>query len=123
LSIFGNIGAVFAMGFVGVLFSSIMLVLPRILAPKKPNPIKNATFEAGQVPRGTGKMHFMMQYYAYLLMFVVFDVMAMFLYAWAVAYQPLALGQFSSWLMVIFVGALVVPMGLTVHMAGQRENW
>ena len=41
-------------------------------------------------------MHFMMQYYAYLLMFVVFDVMAMFLFAWAVAYQPLALGQFSS---------------------------
>ncbi len=38
-------------------------------------------------------MHFMMQYYAYLLMFVVFDVMAMFLYAWAAAYQPLALGD------------------------------
>ena len=68
-------------------------------------------------------MHFMMQYYAYLLMFVVFDVMAMFLFAWAVAYQPLALGQLSSWMMLVFVGALLIPMGLTVHMAGKREIW
>ena len=123
MAIFGDIGSVFVMGLVGVLFTSIMLVVPRLLAPKSPNPIKNATFEAGQVPRGRGKMHFMMQYYAYLLMFVVFDVMAMFLFAWAVAYQPLALGQFSSWLMVVFVGALLIPMGLTVHMAGKREIW
>jgi NADH-quinone oxidoreductase subunit A len=68
-------------------------------------------------------MHFMMQYYAYLLMFVVFDVMAMFLYAWAVAYQPLALGASSGWLMVAFVGALLLPMYLAVHMAGRREMW
>ncbi len=123
LAIFGNIGSVFAMGGVGILFTAIMLVVPRILAPKAPNPIKNTTFEAGQVPRGRGKMHFMIQYYAYLLMFVVFDVMAMFLFAWAAAYQPLALGQISSWVMLVFVGALVVPMALTVHMAGKREIW
>jgi NADH-quinone oxidoreductase subunit A len=123
LAIFGDIGSVFVMGLVGVGFSSIMLIVPRVLAPRSPNPIKNSAFEAGQVPQGKGKMHFMMQYYAYLLMFVVFDVMAMFLYAWAVAYQPLALGQFSGWLMVVFVGALLIPMGLTVHMAGRREIW
>lgn len=123
MAIFGNIGSVFAMGGVGILFTAIMLVVPRILAPKAPNPIKNTTFEAGQVPKGRGKMHFMMQYYAYLLMFVVFDVMAMFLFAWAAAYQPLALGSLSGWVMLIFVGALVVPMALTVHMAGKREIW
>ena len=95
MAIFGDIGSVFVMGLVGVLFTSVMLIVPRLIAPKSPNPIKNATFEAGQVPRGRGKMHFMMQYYAYLLMFVVFDVMAMFLFAWAVAYQPLALGASS----------------------------
>ena len=111
------------MGVVGVLFTSIMLIVPRILAPKHPNPIKGLPFEAGQVPRGRGKMHFMMQYYAYLLMFVVFDVMAMFLFAWAVAYQPLALSRLSSFMMLVFVGALLIPMGLTVHMAGKREIW
>ena len=38
-----------------------------------------------QMPTGEGRSHFMMQYYAYILMFVVFDVMAIFLYAWGTA--------------------------------------
>src|SRR3989475_2572116 len=111
------------MAVVGVVFTLPVIIIPKILAPHKPNPIKNLPFESGQVPAGKGKMHFMMQYYAYLLMFVVFDVMAMFLYAWAVAYQPLALGQYSSWVMVAFVGGLLLPMSFTVHMAGKREIW
>jgi len=123
VTVFGDIGSVFMMGLFGVAFTVPTLIIPRLLAPKNPNPIKNMPFESGQVPMGKGKMHFMMQYYAYLLMFVVFDVMAMFLYAWAVAYRPLALGQYSSWLMVAFVGGLLLPMALTVHMAGQREIW
>lgn len=123
MTVFGDIGSVFVMGVVGVAFTGIMLIVPRILAPKRPNPIKNTTFEAGQVPRGRGKMHYMMQYYAYLLMFVVFDVMAMFLFAWAAAYRPLALGPLSGWVILLFVGALLVPMTLTVHMAGRREIW
>jgi NADH-quinone oxidoreductase subunit A len=123
MAIFGDIGSVFVMGLVGVLFSGIMLIVPRFLAPKSPNPIKNSTFESGQIPRGKGKMHFMMQYYAYLLMFVVFDVMAMFLYAWAAAYQPLALGSSSGWVMTFFIGALLIPMAYTVYMAGRREIW
>jgi len=123
VTVFGDIGSVFMMGLFGVAFTVPTLIIPRLLAPKNPNPIKNMPFESGQVPVGKGKMHFMMQYYAYLLMFVVFDVMAMFLYAWAVAYRPLALGQYSSWLMVAFVGALLLPMALTVHMAGKREIW
>jgi NADH-quinone oxidoreductase subunit A len=123
VTVFGDIGSVFMMGLFGVAFTVPTLIIPRLLAPRNPNPIKNMPFESGQVPKGRGKMHFMMQYYAYLLMFVVFDVMAMFLYAWAVAYQPLALGQYSSWLMLAFVGALLLPMALAVNMAGKREIW
>jgi NADH-quinone oxidoreductase subunit A len=123
MTVFGDIGSVFMMGLFGVAFTVPTLIIPRLLAPRNPNPIKNMPFESGQVPVGKGKMHFMMQYYAYLLMFVVFDVMAMFLYAWAVAYRPLALGQYSSWVMVAFMGALLLPMALTVHMAGKREIW
>jgi NADH-quinone oxidoreductase subunit A len=121
--LFGDIGAVFAMGLIGAGFVVPTLVIPRFLAPHRPNPIKNAPFECGQVPVGKGKMHFMMQYYAYLLMFVVFDVMAMFLYAWAASYQPDVLGVASSWMMTIFIGALLIPMAFTVYLAGRREVW
>ncbi|MGP8126096.1 MAG: NADH-quinone oxidoreductase subunit A [Nitrososphaerales archaeon] len=121
--LFGDIGTVFVMGLVGVVFTVPVVVVPKLLAPKRPNPIKNAPFECGQVPVGAGKMHFMMQYYAYLLMFIVFDVLSMFLYAWAAAYKPLALGLSSDWMVTLFMGLLFVPMGFALYLAGKRELW
>ena len=123
MAFFGDIGAVFIMGVVGVSFTLPVVILPKLLAPKKPNPIKNLAFETGQVPVGARKMHFMMQYYAYLLMFIVFDVMAMFLYAWAASYQPLGLGLSSDWVLTLFMGMLFVPMGFALYLAGKRELW
>lgn len=123
MPLFGDIGNVFMMGLVGVLFTLVVMVVPKLFAPRRPNPIKNAPFECGQVPVGAGKMHFMMQYYAYLLMFVVFDVLAMFLYAWAAAYQSLGPGLSSDWALTLFVGMLFVPMGLALVLAGRRELW
>jgi NADH:ubiquinone oxidoreductase subunit 3 (subunit A) len=123
MAFFGDIGSVFIMGIVGVVFTLPVVLVPKLLAPRKPNPIKNLPFETGQVPIGAGKMHFMMQYYAYLLMFIVFDVMAMFLYAWAAAYRPLALGLASDWVLTLFMGMLFVPMGFALYLAGKRELW
>ena|SRR5271157_84566 len=123
MAFFGDIGSVFIMGVVGVAFTLPVIIVPKLLAPRRPNPIKNLTFEAGQVPVGAGKMHFMMQYYAYLLMFIVFDVMAMFLYAWAASYQPLSLGLSSDWVLTLFMGVLFVPMGFALYLAGKRELW
>ncbi|MBI3840737.1 MAG: NADH-quinone oxidoreductase subunit A [Thaumarchaeota archaeon] len=123
MPLFGDIGTVFLMGLVGVVFTLPVVLVPRLLAPRRPNPIKNAPFECGQVPVGAGKMHYMMQYYAYLLIFIVFDVLSMFLYAWAAAYKPLALGLTSSWLVTLFVGMLIIPMGFALVLAGRRELW
>jgi NADH-quinone oxidoreductase subunit A len=123
LVLFGDIGTVFVMGLVGIVFIVLIVGASRLLAPRKPNPIKNAPFECGQVPIGAGKMHFMMQYYAYLLMFIVFDVLSMFLYAWAAAYKPMALGLSSDWMVTLFMGMLFVPMGFAVYLAGKRELW
>lgn len=123
MPLFGDIGTVFLMGLVGVGFTILVVIAPRLLAPRRPNPIKNAPFECGQVPVGAGKAHFMMQYYAYLLMFIVFDVLAMFLYAWAAAYQPLGLGLASDLTLAVFMGMLFVPMGYALFLAGRRELW
>ena len=121
--LFGDYGAIFLMGLVGVVFTFPTVVVPMLLGPKRPNPIKNAPFECGQVPVGAGKAHFMMQYYAYLLIFIVFDVLSMFLYAWAAAYKPLALGLSSDWTLTLFMGMLFIPMGFALVLAGKRELW
>jgi NADH-quinone oxidoreductase subunit A len=123
MALFGDYGLVFLMGMVGVLFTVPVMIVPKLFAPKRPNPIKNAPFECGQVPQGAGKMHYMMQYYAYLLMFIVFDVLSMFLYAWAAAYKPLALGLPSDWMVTLFIGMLFIPMGYALVLAGRRELW
>ncbi len=61
------------------------LLISRMISPRKrSNPVKFLPMECGQVPSGEGRTHFMMQYYPYILMFVVFDVMAIFLYAWGI---------------------------------------
>ena len=121
--LFGDIGTVFIMGLVGVAFTLPVVIIPILFGPKRPNPIKNAPFECGQVPQGAGKMHFMMQYYAYLLMFIVFDVLSMFLYAWAAAYKPMALGLSSDWMLTLFMGMLFIPMAFALVLAGRRELW
>ena len=123
MALTGDIGLVFLMALVGVGFTALTLILPVLFSPKHPNPIKSLPFETGQVPQGAGKMHFMMQYYAYLLMFIVFDVLGMFLYAWASAYKPMALGLASDWTITLFIGMLFIPMAFALVLAGRRELW
>ena len=123
MAFLGDMGLVFVMGLVGVGFTVPVMIIPILFGPKRPNPIKNAPFECGQVPQGAGKMHFLMQYYAYLLMFIVFDVLGMFLYAWAAAYRPMALGLSSDWTVTLFMGMLFVPMAFALVLAGRRELW
>ena len=114
-------GMIIALAAFGVVAAAPMIVIPLIIAPKKPTPVKLSPFECGQVPIGEGKFHFMMQYYSYLLMFVVFDVLAMFLYAWGVS--SAGLGPQSSIIILMFLAIMFVPLGYAMHLAGRRELW
>ena len=105
----------------GVAAALPMLIIPFLFAPKKPTPIKLSTFESGQVPSGEAKVHLLMQYYAYLLMFAVFDVMAMFLFAWGTAYA--GLGPTSALNIIMFLFIIFIPMGYALRLAGRRELW
>ena len=70
----------------GLVASVPALIISKLISPRRRyNPVKFLPMECGQVPSGEGRTHFMMQYYAYILMFVVFDVMAIFLYIWGVS--------------------------------------
>jgi NADH:ubiquinone oxidoreductase subunit 3 (subunit A) len=62
-----------------------------ILAPKKPDPIKNSTYECGIETVGPAWIQFKAQYYIYTLVFLVFDVETVLLFPWAVAYSKLQL--------------------------------
>jgi NADH:ubiquinone oxidoreductase subunit 3 (subunit A) len=96
--------------FIGV-FAIIAFALPIIgltlswaIRPKKPNPAKNATYECGLETIGDTWVQFKAQYYLYALVFVVFDVEAIFIFPWAVAYNKLGLYALAE--MVLFVAIL-----------------
>ena len=97
------------------------IIIPVLFAPKRPNPIKSQPFESGQVPKGESRVHLMMQYYAYLIMFVVFDVVVMFMLAWSVAFARL--GLTSALVVLPFLIAIFIPMLYAKKLAGKREIW
>lgn len=73
------------------IFPIIALLIPRFLAPKKPNPIKLETYECGMETVGNTWIQFRVQYYIFALVFLVFDIETVFLYPWAVAFDQLPL--------------------------------
>ena len=72
------------------IFPALPLVLARVLAPRKPNDEKLATYECGMETVGETWVQFKVQYYLYALVFLIFDVEIIFLYPWAVAYDSLS---------------------------------
>ncbi len=81
------------------------LVMSWLIRPKKPNPAKNTTYECGMETIGDTWVQFKAQYYLYALIFVVFDVEAIFVFPWAVAYNKL--GLYALVEMALFVAILL----------------
>lgn len=73
------------------IFPGLALIIPRIIAPRKPNTLKNETYECGIETHGSTYIQFKVQYYIFALVFLIFDVELVFLYPWAVAFDLLPL--------------------------------
>ena len=112
---------IYMFGF-GILASVPALILSRLVSPRRRyNPVKFLPMECGQMPTGEGRSHFMMQYYAYILMFVVFDVMSIFLYTWA---SSLFLIPRAATLPIMaFLGIMFAAMGYALYLAGRKGIW
>jgi NADH-quinone oxidoreductase subunit A len=67
------------------------VIVNRLLGPQRPNPIKQQTYECGIETVGDTWVQFKVQYYIYALVFVVFDVEAIFLFPIAAAYDIIGL--------------------------------
>lgn len=90
------------------IFPALALVIPRIIAPRKPNTIKSQTYECGIETVGNTWVQFRVQYYIFALLFLVFDVEIVFLYPWAVAFDQLPL--FAVLEGVLFILMLVAGL-------------
>ncbi|PWH19171.1 MAG: NADH-quinone oxidoreductase subunit A [Anaerolineae bacterium] len=90
------------------IFPIAALIIPRILAPKKPNPLKTQTYECGIETVGDTWVQFKAQYYNFALVFLVFDVEIVFLFPWAVAFNQLPL--YGVIVGILFIEVLVIGL-------------
>ncbi len=83
-----------------------MLVFSRLVSPRRPYPEKLITYESGITPFMDANQKFSIRYYIVAMLFLIFDIEAVFLYPWAVAYNKIGLYGFVE--MVLFVLVLLV---------------
>ena len=118
----GNYSTVVLMFGFAIVAMAPALLISRMISPrKKSNPVKVLPMECGQVPSGEGRTHFMMQYYPYILMFVIFDVVAIFLYAWGSAL--LELPKSATLPMIGFLAIMFGAMSFALYQSGRRRIW
>jgi len=84
------------------------ILIPRLIAPRKPNKIKQDTYECGIETVGETWVQFRVQYYIFALVFLIFDVELVFLYPWAVAFDVLPM--FAVLEGVLFVAILIAGL-------------
>ncbi len=82
------------------------LVLGEFLRIRRPYPEKLMPYESGNAPVGEPHMRFSVKFYIIAMLFVVFDVEAVFLYPWAIVFDKIGLYAFIE--MVIFIAILLV---------------
>jgi NADH-quinone oxidoreductase subunit A len=97
---------VFLVTIVGIL--AFVFVLWKVLRPERFSDEKNLTYECGEDPVGNAWVQFNIRFYVFALIFLVFDVEAVFLLPWAVVFRDLGAIAYVEGL--VFIGILVVAL-------------
>jgi len=82
------------------------LLLGELFRLKRPYSEKLMPYESGNAPVGSAHVRFSVKFYIIAMLFVVFDVEAVFLYPWAIVFDKLGFYAFAE--MIIFIVILLV---------------
>ncbi|HGJ66102.1 TPA: NADH-quinone oxidoreductase subunit A [bacterium] len=82
------------------------LLIGVVFRPKKPYPEKLMPYESGINPKGEPRTRFAIRFYIIAMLFVIFDVEAIFIYPWAIVFDKIGIFAFIE--MVIFILILLI---------------
>ena len=102
-----------------VLLVALLLGIGSLVRPSRPQPQKYIAYESGVDPVGTGWSQSQIRYYVFALLFVMFDVEAVFIFPWAVQLE--ALGVFGLVEMLAFI--VILALGLIYAWRKQVLRW
>lgn len=105
----GHIGMLIG---VGLSLPAVAIIVSFVLGrfsirPSVPNKIKSDTYECGVETEGPSNIQFHVGYYVFALLFVIFDIEAIFLYPWAVSLRqvgPYALAEAMLFMLILGIG-------------------
>lgn len=92
--------------FIGIAFGVVTLAAGLILRPSHPDPSKLSPYECGCPPVGDAREQFSVRFYIIAMLFVLFDLEAVFMYPWAIQFDKL--GMLGLVEMVMFIVILLV---------------
>ena len=97
---------VFVLFVIAVAFAGGAIILSSLMGPRRPSRVKNEAYECGIDPVGNARLRFSVKFYIIAMLFILFDIEAIFLYPWAVMFNELRL--FGLMEMFAFLGFLAI---------------
>ena len=108
----------------GIVLVAVSLGISSLIRPNKPNKGKRTIYECGMDPVGGGWSQTHIRYYIFALLFLIFDVEAVFIFPWAVRLEDFAnagMGGFVLGEMIIFI--LILVLGLLYAIRKRVLQW
>ena len=91
---------------IAIAFAGGTILMSTLIVPRRANRVKMAPYECGVEPVGTARERFSIKFYLVAVLFILFDIEAVFLYPWAVAFRQL--GLYGLVEMLLFIVILMV---------------
>lgn len=107
------------LGLADIAFVLAILGAARLIQRRHTYPEKLTPYECGVTPLGDSWAPFAVRYYIFALMFVIFDVEAVFIFPWAIVFRSLGGTGFVE--MMAFIGVLL--LGLVYAWAKRALEW
>ena len=82
-----------------------MVLLSYFIGQHKYNKAKMSPYECGMEPVGDARQRFSVKFYLVAMLFILFDVEAVFLYPWAIIFKDLKM--FGFWEMLVYIGIVL----------------
>jgi NADH-quinone oxidoreductase subunit A len=93
--------AVLVQAVIAVVIAGALVAISFLLGKRVRNRVKDSPYESGMAPTGSARERFSVKFYLVAIVFILFDIEAVFLYPWAVVYRELKMFGFFE--MLIFV--------------------
>jgi NADH-quinone oxidoreductase subunit A len=104
-----TLAALVMAGLGGVVFVAALYGAVKLIAPHRPYAMKNQTYECGHDPLGEPWVPYRIQYYAFAIIFLIFDIETAFFYPIALVWRsagPIAMVEITLFVAILLVGLL-----------------